>query len=81
VVRLAITVMTWKTRRTNDITLAKRWNRLNMPKETPRRSVRTLNEGPERSGIKLINERFAACRPAFEINNALYIRYKTFIAK
>jgi hypothetical protein len=44
-----------------------------MPKETPRRFVRTLNEGPEKSGIRLINERFAARRPAFEICDTLYI--------
>jgi hypothetical protein len=52
-----------------------------MPKETPRRFVRTLNEGPEKSGIRLINERFAARRPAFEICDTLYIRQKTFIAE
>jgi hypothetical protein len=52
-----------------------------VPKETPRRSVRTLNEGPEKSGIKLINERFAARRPAFEIDGTLYIRQKIFIPK
>jgi hypothetical protein len=80
-VRLTTTVITWKARRTNDITPARRWNRRNLLKEIPRRSARTLKEGPERSGIKLINERFAARSPAFEIDDTLYIRHKTFIAK
>jgi hypothetical protein len=50
-------------------------------KEIPRRSARTLKEGPERSGIKLINERFAARSPAFDIDDTLYIRQKTITPK
>jgi hypothetical protein len=47
----------------------------------PRRSARTLKEGPERSGTRLINKRFAARRPAFNIDNTLYLRQKTITLK
>jgi hypothetical protein len=47
----------------------------------PRRSARTLKEGPERSGTRLINKRFAARRLAFDINDTLYLRQKTITVK
>ena len=78
---LATAVTTWRTRRTNDITPAKPWSRRNMLREMPRRSVRTLKEGPERSGTRLINERFAARRPASDIDDTSYLRQETITAK
>jgi hypothetical protein len=45
-----------------------------MPKEILRKSIKTLKEKLEKSGIRLINKRFAARRLVFEINNTLKLK-------
>ena len=69
----AIAVTTWETRKANDITPAKPWNCWNVLKEILSKSVRMLKERLENSGIRLINERFAARRLAFEIDYTLNV--------
>jgi hypothetical protein len=43
-------------------------------KEMSRRSIRTLNERLDKSGIRLINERFPVRRLAFKIDSTLKLR-------
>jgi hypothetical protein len=74
------TVRIWNSRRENDIIAAERWSRRNAPKEMPRRSAGKLRYGPVKSGIRLISERFAARRPANEIDGTLNVTQKTFTA-
>ena len=41
--------------------------------------MRILKEGPEKSGIKLINKRLAAQRPASKMEDTLTATYRTFL--
>jgi hypothetical protein len=50
-----------------DTSPAERWTLRNVPKERPRTSAANPRCGPKNSGIKLINERVPARKPAFSM--------------
>ena len=60
-----ITIRAWKRTKPEDISPAERCKCRKVLKETPRMSARKPRCGPRNRGIKLINEREPARKPAF----------------